>query len=591
MSTSSRPPKESELQTGETIASVKLTTPVSQGERVQLWRGSWPDGTPGTVHALVPTAKQREVDNFLKASRRLFSNMRAQPLAGVVPIAAVVPTQAAYVTRLSIQGTMADVPVLQWPIDDTLRFMRRMCLAMESLHGAGIIHGCLRPSNVLLDDNLSPVLSDAGAIVLDDSYMGSSDMKHDYSAYAAREVRIGHTASVRSDIFSVGRLMYFSVHGDTPDEADDEVPALDALEYAPAGLVRIIRKCTALKPDRRYPSMNELLTDLENYQNVEDVGLRHPQGLEGMDDDPVTGERSWQGEAGRPTHSGSGPASTRPGDDRGPDSTRARRVRSPQPHDTGSAADSDAAPASRRPAREAAPVAPKPRPRKPQESLYDADEDVISSTQTRIGSIVGTLLLAAGLGYSYWRGIPTTGASVATIIGAVGLSLIIPALGGSPLVIRSAAALLLGTAAWLLDPVAYVSQLGRQKQLASGSAQQRGARVQTLRGRGITDFGRLDLSGADFRDMDLSGVRFDASELVGAKFDNSNLLDVSFADSNVAQCSFNGAKLTGVSMAAARGWIETSCDAGTEMPPGWVCEDGRPLSRVTVDATGVQRQE
>jgi serine/threonine-protein kinase len=570
-----------DLRPGLEIASVKLLEPLGRGERIVSWRGRWPDGSAGTIHALHPGANKREVENFLAGARRLQSAMRGRPPAGIVPIAAVVPTRAAYVTHLSSTGTMEDVPVLEWRIRETLQFYRKLCSAFAALHQTGMVHGCARPGNVLLDDDLSPVLTDVGMLRIDDSYEASSETKHDYAAYAAREIRIGHDATVRSDVFTLGRLLHFTLAGGEPNEPDDALALLGSLEHAPQGLVRIIRRATARDPMQRYPSVESLLQDLDRHDTIDAVGIGHPLELSGLTDDGEGARPSWTPRAPTPglraTLASSDTViiderpSTRPPPP--PDSRPRMGSRpafgAPEPRPR------QASRSNEDPRGAPLPLRPRPKARPRADSLLGDGDDLLSPTAARVAAAVGAVLVVASVVYAYLEGASSTPVLVATVVGSVCLSLGVPSIG-TPVISRGVAALVFGVAAWLINPATMAAERGRKAHFTAGSAAERGARIRESRKAGNTDFTGLDLPGTDFHDGELNGARFDDSNLDGSTFEGARLHGASFTDARVGGVSFVAADLSGARIDAAIGWRDTRCDTATIMPAQWLCQNGRP---------------
>ena len=170
-------PGGTDLKKGDVLAGARLIEPMARGERITLWRAQRSDGTAVTVHVLSGAKRAREKENFLKGARKIAVISRNKPLAGVVNIDTVIPNTPAYVAAGGTAGTMEDVSILGWGVRETVRFVRRLCRAVSLLHDNGVAHGCLRPANVLLDDDLNPRLSDPGMLIIDDSYDGPSDMK------------------------------------------------------------------------------------------------------------------------------------------------------------------------------------------------------------------------------------------------------------------------------------------------------------------------------------------------------------------------------------------------------------------------------
>ncbi|RLB48378.1 MAG: hypothetical protein DRI90_25460, partial [Deltaproteobacteria bacterium] len=366
------------------------------------------------------------------------------------------------------------------------------------------------------------------------------------------------------------------LHGAAPDEADEELPVLTSLEDAPAGLVRIVRRCTTRDPERRYPSVDAVLDDLERYDQPALVGRSHPHGREVLTDDGEDSElegESAVSESVRPSHL--------PGD-RKQDSSSQRPGRSVRPPDS---TRNGPSPARGTPA-------PKPEPKAIFATYAGPDvaveEDLLTPRQAQVAAAIGAAVLAGAVGYAFFRGQAPTVVLGVTVLGAIMMSLMVPVLGGAPLLTRVIAALVLGTAAWMLDPATVVAELGRTAQYTKGSAQQRGARVKQLRDRGVKDFTRLDLSTTDFRGFDLSGVHFDRGQLVSARFEGCTLTGVTFSDAEITGCNFSDADLTGISITTSIGWPDTVCNSGTVMPEGWTCRDAKPASRSSFGITGVE---
>lgn len=106
------------------------------------------------------------------------------------------------------------------PADLVLRTMWEVALGLRALHRATVVHGGLRPENVLYDARGNVKLSDAGMMRVTERarrlsgapvYVGSVP-----PAYAAPEVLQGAPSTVRSDLYGLGLLLYEMVVGDLP---------------------------------------------------------------------------------------------------------------------------------------------------------------------------------------------------------------------------------------------------------------------------------------------------------------------------------------------------------------------------------------
>jgi len=159
-----------------------------------------------------------------------------------------------------------------------------LCRALAAIHAAGLIHRDVSPQNVMREDGGRIVLMDLGtgrAIGADDR-LAWPDVAGT-PLYLAPEIFHGAPASVRSDIYSLGVLLYYLVTGLHPVRATtvEELRAGHAESKAvrlrdvradlPTGFVQVIGRATASDPDRRYGSAGALEADLVQALGAEDV--------------------------------------------------------------------------------------------------------------------------------------------------------------------------------------------------------------------------------------------------------------------------------------------------------------------------------
>ena len=207
----------------------------------RTWRGS-KDGVEVAVVVVAKGATAVERELFGRIADELHA---AGPVPGVLHVRLVAPSREAFLTDLWTTGSARDLSALKWSSRRRVEFVLRMVRALERLHALGIVHGCLCPANVLLDDTLEPVLAEAGSVLVHALAERGGDTAL-YLAFAAPEVTRGEAVEARSDIYSVGRIL------------DDAVKE----EESNAALREIVRRCCAPDPAARYPSAAELATAL-----------------------------------------------------------------------------------------------------------------------------------------------------------------------------------------------------------------------------------------------------------------------------------------------------------------------------------------
>ncbi len=261
---------------GDTVLGVTLEKLLGEGNVGRVWRGQTAAGEAVAVKLF--DSRKATIGLSLPSYRRGVSVMnrlmgRDGPSAGVVQIRGVSLNQLGFAMDWAENGSAVDLPALNWPVKSAVAFFVKLCQAVDRAHQEGVLHRCLKPSNVLLDDDLNPILADFDIVDLPTLAAQSRDMGG-YGPYAAPEELLGTgTQSPTADIYSLGRFLCFLLSGQEPDEPVADVPELAALKSQPAGLTRIIRRCTLRAAEARYQDIGELLADLDHYDDYDAVGV------------------------------------------------------------------------------------------------------------------------------------------------------------------------------------------------------------------------------------------------------------------------------------------------------------------------------
>jgi serine/threonine-protein kinase len=127
------------------------------------------------------------------------------------------------------------------PSDKALEIARKLCAGLAAAHDKGILHRDLKPANVMLDRRGHVLLTDFGLAGIAGEIAGK-DITSGTPAYMAPEQLAGEEVTVRSDIYSLGLVLYELFTGKLPFESDTLAGLQRARrETAPESLTTLVR--------------------------------------------------------------------------------------------------------------------------------------------------------------------------------------------------------------------------------------------------------------------------------------------------------------------------------------------------------------
>ena len=193
-----------------------------------------------------------------------------------------------------IEGESLDARIRrgQTSVRELLLVATQLVAALDSAHSRGIVHRDIKPANIclthdgrikVLDFGLAKRVSTDAEVRLEDAAGAGATLPGvilGTPAYMSPEQALGGAVDARSDLFSVGTILFQMLSGRLPFPGSSMPEVLQRVISAapealstfrsdvPPELERIVRKCLEKDPAARYPSARQLLVDLRNLRRA-----------------------------------------------------------------------------------------------------------------------------------------------------------------------------------------------------------------------------------------------------------------------------------------------------------------------------------
>ena len=161
------------------------------------------------------------------------------------------------------------------PFKEAVSIAIQVANGLDAAHKHNIVHRDIKPQNIIISKEGKVKVTDFGiAKVASSSTINSSSTMGSVHYISPEQARGGYS-DARSDIYSLGITIFEMLTGTVPFDGDstvavavqhiqDEIPAPSTVVAdIPLSIDRIVIKCTQKKPDRRYQTAAELITDLK----------------------------------------------------------------------------------------------------------------------------------------------------------------------------------------------------------------------------------------------------------------------------------------------------------------------------------------
>jgi len=166
------------------------------------------------------------------------------------------------------------------PLGPVLQLVQEIAEALDCAHSQGVIHRDIKPENILITAEGRAKVADFGIARMDQSHLTRVGQIMGSPAYMAPELLTGETADARSDLFSLGVVLYTVLTGHRPFQGNstatvcfklvhqDPVPVSAWSVDLPPELDQLLGRALAKDPVQRFQTGSEMAGELQRFREA-----------------------------------------------------------------------------------------------------------------------------------------------------------------------------------------------------------------------------------------------------------------------------------------------------------------------------------
>lgn len=283
---------------GDRLKNYQLSQALGNGGMGQVFKAERCDGKIAQTVAikfLHPLFYQYQSGKLLLQEAQALAKLNHPNIASIYDIAET-ENGNAYIIMEYVEGVTLDVYLQQnnLSVGNKLSLFNQIADAVLESHNHQIIHADIKPSNILITNSGQAKLIDFGVMQLagELAQTAPKHVSHYLCAmtvnYASPEQLTGAKATISSDIYSLGSLLYFILANKSPFEdvggtltskiahintqAADNCTVLAKVAFK-SDLIGIINKALAKQPKDRYRTVTDLINDIQSFEQNKIVSV------------------------------------------------------------------------------------------------------------------------------------------------------------------------------------------------------------------------------------------------------------------------------------------------------------------------------
>lgn len=266
---------------GKTIGQYRIIEQIGKGGMATIFKAYQPSVDRYVAIKVLPLEFAKD-PNFVKRFEQEAKAIAALEHSHILPVHdfGTQDNVNYMVMRYVPSGTLSDVMGKRAPLEKVVKYVGDVARALDYAHSRGVVHRDIKPSNILLDEQGDVLLTDFGIAKMvqgaESTQLTATGAVLGTPAYLSPEQAKSTTIDGRSDIYSLGVVLYELLTGQPPYQAEtplavvlkhlhDPLPPPRTIDPTiPEAFERVVFKAMAKNPNDRFATAGDMARALNN---------------------------------------------------------------------------------------------------------------------------------------------------------------------------------------------------------------------------------------------------------------------------------------------------------------------------------------